>query len=91
MFEFLLGSYSILDVIPAETFFLQKFISLYFCLLPPPLCLTVIFPELFRPAEFLNPFILFFNKDFFFKCHVFISNTFFCGSIQERLLLNFMF
>ena len=53
MFAVLFGSYSIpITVAGIPSLFLLKSMILYFCLDPPPWCLTVILPWLLRPAVF---------------------------------------
>src|SRR5699024_4393067 len=55
MFAVLFGSYSTaVTVAGIPSFFLLKSTSLYFLLLPPPRCLTVIFPWLLRPEFFFR-------------------------------------
>ena len=50
MFALLFGSYSIVATLPGTPLlFLLKSITRYFCLAPPPICLTVVLPELFLP------------------------------------------
>jgi hypothetical protein len=54
MLAVLFGSYSIpITCAGTPSLFLLKSIILYFCLFPPPWCLTVILPWLLRPAFLL--------------------------------------
>ena len=88
---FLCGSYSIVVVIPVETLFRKKSRIRYFFLCPPPLCLIVIFPELFRPLGFFFPFIQLFTKGCFVRFFLFNCTKCLCDGVIGFLIFMYFF